>query len=186
MGFNRIILEGRLTKDVILNYSQSGMAMAKGNIAVSKKFTKNGETKEKTLFVNLQFWGRSAEIFNQYCRKGSRLLIEGELENSNWTDNNGNKKYDFIVNVSTMQMLDSKGDNQAPASDAPQQQYQQQAQSYQAPQQQQQQSFSQPQQQQQSYQAPEQQMPSSNSVPVIDIDEDEIPFNQGDAKPSSN
>ena len=54
--------------------------MAKGSIAVGKKFTKDGEQKEKTLFVNLQFWGRSAEIFNQYCRKGSRILVEGELD----------------------------------------------------------------------------------------------------------
>lgn len=156
MGFNKIILEGRLTKDVELRYSQSGMAMAKGNIAVSKKFTSNGEKKEKTLFVNLQFWQRSAEIFNQYCRKGSHILVEGELENSNWTDNEGKKHYDFIINVSSMQMLDSKPDNQ--------QNYQQQPQ----------QSYQQPQHSQASTQS--RQMPSSDSIPNIDVDSDEIPF----------
>jgi len=115
MGFNKIILEGRLTKDVELRYSQGGIAMAKGNIAVGKKFTSNGEKKEKTLFVNLQFWQRSAEIFNQYCRKGSHILVEGELENANWVDQNGNKKYDFIVNVSNLQLLGTKDDS-TPAS----------------------------------------------------------------------
>ena len=162
MGFNRIILEGRLTKDVELRYSQSGVAMAKGSIAVGKKFTSNGETKEKTLFVNLQFWKRSAEIFNQYCRKGSRILVEGELENSNWEDNNGNKRYDFIVNVTSLQMLDSKGDNQ----EQPQSQQQPQSQAQQYP------------------QGYNQQVPTThetvpkNSVPSIDIDEDSIPFNE--------
>ena len=132
MGFNKIILEGRLTKDVILNYSQSGMAMAKGSIAVSKKFTSNGEKKEKTLFVNLQFWQRSAEIFNQYCRKGSHILIEGELENVNWVDKQGVKKYDFIVNVSSMQMLDSKSDS-APSQQPSSQPQENGQQSYQQP-----------------------------------------------------
>ena len=169
MGFNKIILEGRLTKDVELRYSQGGIAMAKGNIAVSKKFVSNGEKKEKTLFVNLQFWKRSAEIFNQYCHKGSHILVEGELENQNWTDNQGNKRYDFTINVSSMQMLDSKSDSVP----APQQQNYQQQQSYQAPQQQhnaqnvptryenaQGRAVAAPQQ-------PQQQLP---------IDEDEIPF----------
>ena len=156
MGFNKIILEGRLTKDVILNYSQSGMAMAKGSIAVSKKFTSNGEKKEKTLFVNLQFWQRSAEIFNQYCRKGSHILIEGELENVNWVDKQGVKKYDFIVNVSSMQMLDSKSDS-APSQQPSSQDQENGQQSYQQP----------------TY---HHENISKDSVPEIDIDEDEIPF----------
>ncbi len=158
MGFNKIILEGRLTKDVELRYSQSGTAMAKGNIAVSKKFTSNGEKKEKTLFVNLQFWQRSAEIFNQFCRKGSHILVEGELENANWTDQSGNKKYDFIVNVSTMQMLDNKGDTQQPSSQ-PQQNGQ--------PQQYQNTQSGHP-----SYNSPA----ASEQPPSIDMNEDEIPF----------
>jgi len=173
MGFNRIILEGRLTKDVELRYSNSGIAMAKGSIAVGKKFTSNGEKKEKTLFVNLQFWQRSAEIFNQYCRKGSHILVEGELENANWTDNQGNKKYDFIVNVSSMQMLDSKSDSTSTDKN-----------NYQQPQQPQQYqpkndgTTTQPtptyeaQQGDGSYKA----VPPPQQVPAIDISEDEIIF----------
>lgn len=97
----------------------------------------------------------------------NRIILEGELENSNWEDNNGNKRYDFIVNVSSMQMLDSKGDNQEqPQSQAPQQQ-----QSYQAPQQQQ--GYGNPNKQQQ---APQQNNSGQQTIPQIDIDEDEIPF----------
>jgi len=184
--YNKVILVGNLTRDIELRYSQSGMGIANTAIATSRKFTSNGEKKEEVCFVDITFFARSAEVANQYLRKGSKILVEGRLNFDQWVDQNGQKRSKHSVVVETMQMLDSKGDNQsgynapsnAPAMDNSQQSYnqtnQQQAQSYQAPQQQQQ-SYGQP-QQQQSYQAPAQQMPSSNSVPVIDIDEDEIPF----------
>jgi len=179
--YNKVILVGRLTRDIELRYSQAGMGIASTAIATNHNYTANGEKKEEVCYTDITFFARSAEIANQYLRKGSQILVEGRLKLDQWVDQSGQKRSKHSVVVETMKMLDSKGDSQS--SDAPQQQYQQQ-QSYQAPQQQRQ-SYSQP-QQQQSYQASEQQMPSSNSVPVIDIDEDEIPFNQGDAKPSSN
>ena len=190
--FNKIILVGNLTRDIELRYSQAGMGIAKTAIATSRKFTSNGEKKEEVCFVDITFFGRSAEVANQYLRKGSKILVEGRLNFEQWVDQNGQKRSKHSVIVETMQMLDSRSDNQgggynAPASNggadyaAPSQG---QAQSYQAPQQQQ--SYGQPAQQQQSYQqqssysspAQEQsrQMPSPSDVPVIDIDEDEIPF----------
>jgi len=190
--FNKIILVGNLTRDIELRYSQAGMGIAKTAIATSRKFTSNGEKKEEVCFVDITFFGRSAEVANQYLRKGSKILIEGRLNFEQWVDQNGQKRSKHSVIVETMQMLDSRGDNQgggysAPASNggadyaAPQQG---QPQNYQAPQQQQ--SYGQPAQQQQSYQqqpsynAPAQEqsrsMPSPADVPVIDIDEDEIPF----------
>ena len=185
--YNKVIMVGNLTRDIELRYSQSGMGIANTAIATSRKFTSNGEKKEEVCFVDITFFARSAEIANQYLRKGSKILVEGRLNFDQWVDQNGQKRSKHSVVVETMQMLDSKGSNQgadnggnsyqAPQGNAPQQN-QQQAQSYQAPQQQQQQqqSYGQKPQAQQSYQAPAQQMLSSNSVPVIDIDEDEIPF----------
>jgi len=192
--FNKIILVGNLTRDIELRYSQGGMGIAKTAIATSRKFTSNGERKEEVCFVDITFFGRSAEVANQYLRKGSKILVEGRLNFEQWVDQNGQKRSKHSVTVETMQMLDSKGDNQggfnAP-SNAPMQDggYQQQANSYNAPQQGQQQSY-QPQQATPSYnQAPQQeqpnynqaqqqsrQMPSPNDVPTIDLDEDEIPF----------
>ena len=188
--FNKIILVGNLTRDIELRYSQGGMGIAKTAIATSRKFTSNGEKKEEVCFVDITFFGRSAEVANQYLRKGSKILVEGRLNFEQWVDQNGQKRSKHSVIAETMQMLDSRSNSQstgsynAPASSgadyaAP---AQGQAQSYQAPQQQQ--SYGQP-QQQQSYQKPSQsspaqeqsrQMPSPADVPVIDIDEDEIPF----------
>ena len=195
--FNKVILVGNLTRDIELRYSQSGMGIANTAIATSRKYTSNGEKKEEVCFVDITFFARSAEIANQYLRKGSKILVEGRLNFDQWVDQNGQKRSKHSVVVETMQMLDSKGENQGgaayPSNDNAGQSYQapaqQQAQSYQAPkqpqqqqqsygqpQQQQQQSYGQPKQQQQSYQKPAQQMPSAQQVPEIDIDEDEIPF----------
>ena len=175
--FNKVILVGNLTRDIELRYSQSGMGIANTAIATSRKYTSNGEKKEEVCFVDITFFARSAEIANQYLRKGSKILVEGRLNFDQWVDQNGQKRSKHSVVVETMQMLDSKGDNQGAGSyNAAPQQPQNQAP---AQQQQQQQSYGQPQQQQQSqqpYQQPARQMPSSNEVPVIDIDEDEIPF----------
>ena len=184
--FNKIILVGNLTRDIELRYSQAGLGIANTAIATSRKFTSNGEKKEEVMFVDITFFGRSAEVANQYLRKGSKVLVEGRLNFDQWVDQNGQKRSKHSVTVETMQMLDSKGDNQGsynapstPADNA----NQDGGNSYNAPQQGQQQSYQQP--QQQSYQQPSynnqaqtqsREMPSSNSVPVIDIDEDEIPF----------
>ena len=190
--FNKIILVGNLTRDIELRYSQGGMGIAKTAIATSRKFTSNGEKKEEVCFVDITFFGRSAEVANQYLRKGSKILVEGRLNFEQWVDQNGQKRSKHSVTVETMQMLDSKGDNQggynAPSQDAGTNQG-----GYNAPQQGQQQSYQQPAQQQshsapesqKSYQQPSynnqaqqqsRQMPSANDVPTIDIDEDEIPF----------
>ena len=184
--FNKIILVGNLTRDIELRYAQSGTAIAKTAIATSRKFTSSGEKKEEVCFVDITFFGRSGEIANQYLRKGSKILVEGRLNFEQWVDQNGQKRSKHSVIAETMQMLDSKGDNQGAGYNAPSQGEQP---AYQQPAQQQP-NYNAPQQQQPSYQAPQQQkpsynnqanaqsrqMPSPDSVPVIDIDEDEIPF----------
>jgi len=113
--YNKIILQGNLTKDVEIRYTQGGSAIGNTGIAVTKKFkAQNGEQKEKTLFVDLTFFGRSAEIANQYLHKGSKVLIDGELQLDQWTAQDGTKRSKHTVQVQNMQMLDSKSDNQAP------------------------------------------------------------------------
>ena len=175
--YNKVILVGNLTRDIELRYSQGGMGIASTSLATSRKFTVNGEKKEEVCFVDITFFARSAEIANQYLRKGSKILVEGRLNFDQWVDQNGQKRSKHSVVVETMQMLDSKGDNQNANDYKPQQAQNQQQQGYQQPsyQQQQPQSYQQPSTQQQAY-SQSKQMPSSNAIPEIDIDEDEIPF----------
>lgn len=200
--FNKIILVGNLTRDIELRYSQGGSSIAKSAIATTRRFTSNGERKEEVCFVDITFFGRSGEIANQYLRKGSKILVEGRLSFEQWVDQNGQKRSKHSVIVESMQMLDAKGGNPTMGQDMGQQGYgvddynaptQGQAQSYEAPQMQRPSYEQQPmrqnygqanqgysqqnvaaQQNRASFESRE--MPSSNSIPEIDIDEDEIPF----------
>lgn len=71
--YNKIILVGNLTREVELRYLPSGTALANTAIATSHKYTSNGEKKEDVCFVDISFFGRSAEVANQYLKKGARF-----------------------------------------------------------------------------------------------------------------
>jgi len=174
--FNKVILVGNLTRDIELRYTQSGMAIAKTGIATNRRYKKqSGEQVDETMFIDIAFFGRSAEVANQYLRRGSKVLIEGRLLLEQWTDQNGQKRSKHSINVEEMKMLDSRGDADQggynpPAGNsgynAPQMQSDAPKQGYTPP------------QPQSAYQPPKQQpkpMPE-NTMPEIDIDEDEIPF----------
>ena len=162
--FNKIILVGNLTRDVELKYAQSGTGIATTAIATSRKFTVNGEKKEEVCFVDITFFARSAEVANQYLHKGSKILVEGRLNFDQWVDQNGQKRSKHSVVVESMQMLDSKNDNQQsgqaqqPYQPQGQQPHAQQAPQYnQAPSQAGQPQYNQPPQGQPQYQQPAQQ-----------------------------
>ena len=78
--FNKIVLVGHLTRDIELRYTQGGAAIGGCGIAVTRKYTLNGEKREETCFIDITFFGKQAEIANQYLNKGSKVLIEGRLK----------------------------------------------------------------------------------------------------------
>ncbi len=158
--YNRVILVGNLTRDIELRYLQSGTAVGSTGIATNRRFKSSmGEQRDEVMFIDITFFGRTAEVANQYLKKGSKVLIEGRLKLDSWEDPNGNKRSRHSIVVENMQMLDSKGDTQAPTQTQPQQSYTSQnsysnlAGEYQQ----------------------NQQQKSQVSMPEIDID-DEIPF----------
>ena len=111
--FNRIVLVGHLTRDIELRYTQSGAAIGSTGIAVTRKFSVNGEKREETCFIDITFFGKQAETANQYLSKGSKLLIEGRLKFDQWQDNNGQNRSKHTVAVENMEMLgDPKQNNQ--------------------------------------------------------------------------
>jgi single-strand DNA-binding protein len=183
--YNKVILVGNLTRDVEIRYTSSGSALSKVGIATNRRFkSATGEMKDEVMFIDLTFFGRTAEVANQYLRKGSKVLVEGRLVLEQWTAQDGTKRSRHSVTVESMQMLDTRAEaaqnnqysnagynNNAPDMGAPAQTQQQ---GYNQPQQnsyQQQPSTQQPPVQQS---APKQ--PSEPNIPEIDIDEDEIPF----------
>ncbi|TEY40038.1 single-stranded DNA-binding protein, partial [Campylobacter sp. CH185] len=69
--FNKVVLVGNLTRDIEMRYAQSGSAIGTSAIAVTRRFTTNGEKREETCFIDISFYGRTAEVANQYLTKGS-------------------------------------------------------------------------------------------------------------------
>ncbi len=108
--FNKVIIVGNLTRDIEMKFTSSGLAIANTAIATTKKFkAQDGTQKEEVLFVDIAFFGRTAEVVQKYLRKGSKVLVEGRLKFDQWTDQNGQKRSKHSVSVDIMQMLDSKG-----------------------------------------------------------------------------
>ena len=103
--FNRVVLVGNLTRDIELRYTTSGSAIGNSGIAVTRKFSVNGEKREETCFIDITFFGKQAEIANQYLNKGSKLLVEGRLKFDQWTDNNGQNRSKHSISVENMEML---------------------------------------------------------------------------------
>ncbi len=103
--FNKVVIVGNLTRDIELRYTPSGAAIGKSAIAATHKFTINGEKKEDACFIDISFFGKGAEIANQYLRKGSKLLIEGRLKFEQWTDQNGQNRSKHSITVESMEML---------------------------------------------------------------------------------
>lgn len=111
--FNKVVLVGNLTRDIELRYLTTGSAVGSTAIAVTRKYnTQNGEKREETCFVDIVFFGRTAEIANQYLSKGSKLLVEGRLKFDQWIDNNGANRSKHSVVVENMEMLGGPNNNQ--------------------------------------------------------------------------
>lgn len=105
---NKIILIGHLARDIEIRYLPTGTAVAKTNIAVNTNYKdKNGEKKQEVLFIDLDIFGRSAEIFNQYLHKGSKVLVEGRLKLDTW-EKDGVKHYKHSVLVEKFEFLETR------------------------------------------------------------------------------
>jgi single-strand DNA-binding protein len=109
-GFNKVILAGNLTRDPELRYTPRGMAVARLGLAVNRswKDSETGEMKEEVTFVDVDAWGKQAEIIAQYLKKGRPILVEGRLKLDSWEDKNTKEKKSKLgVVLETFTFLDS-------------------------------------------------------------------------------
>lgn len=107
-NFNKVILGGRLTSDVELKQTQSGISVASFSLAVNRKYSKDGE--QQTDFINCTAFRNTAEFIAKYFGKGSSLCIVGSIQTRNYTDANGQKRYATDVIVDETFFVDSKSD----------------------------------------------------------------------------
>lgn len=109
---NKVILIGNLTKNIDLKYLTTGVAVGESSMAINQVYKKQDGTKvQDTCFIDIIMYGRSAEISNQYLKKGSKLCIEGKLNFQQWSDQNGNKRSKHIVSVEKVEFLDVRSDD---------------------------------------------------------------------------
>ena len=99
---------GNLTRDIEIRYTAAGLAIGKTAIATSRKFNSNGERKEEIMFMDIVFFGKSAESANQYLNKGSKIQVTGRITFATWTDNAGAKRNKHELVVETMEMIDTR------------------------------------------------------------------------------
>jgi len=101
---NKVILMGRLTKDPEIFNGNS--TVAKYSLAVDRKFkTENGPT---TDFFNLVSFGKQAEFVQHYLHKGSKIVVSGRIENSSFTDKDGNKRTSTQIMVEEIDFAESR------------------------------------------------------------------------------
>ena len=109
-GINKVILLGNLGQQPELKHFNNGACVSNVSLATSSswKDKNSGEKKEITEWHKLVFSGKSAEILAQYCRKGSKLFVEGRLQTRKWQNQSGVEQYTTEIRVLDFQMLDSK------------------------------------------------------------------------------
>jgi len=120
-SFNRVILAGNLTRDPELRYTSKGLAISKLGLAINRTWKNEaGETKEEVTFVDVDSFGRQAEVVAQYFKKGRPILIEGRLRLDQWDDKQtGQKQSKLKVVLESFSFLDSKGSGDGVPSEPP-------------------------------------------------------------------
>lgn len=105
---NKVILMGRLTRDPDIRYSQGekATAVSRFSIAVDRKFKQDGQPTAD--FINCLAFGKRAEFIEKYCRKGTKLVVEGSWQTGSYTNKDGNKVYTNECLIENCEFAESK------------------------------------------------------------------------------
>ena len=108
---NKIIIIGNLGRDPEMRYSPSGQPMTSFSIASNRRYTTAaGEQREETEWFNCTAFGRLADVCNQYLTRGQQVYVEGRLRSRQYDRRDGTPGFSLDVNVTEMQMLGRRGD----------------------------------------------------------------------------
>ena len=116
-SFNKVILAGNLTRDPEFRHLPKGSAVAAFALAVNRTWkSESGESKEEVNFIDVEAFGRQAEVIAQYMRKGRHLLVEGRLKQDSWEDKTTQQKRTKLkVVLESFSFIDAKGEGGAAA-----------------------------------------------------------------------
>ena len=109
---NKVILEGRLTRDPETRYSANGAAVTRFNIAVDRRYMKQGEQRQAD-FINIVAFRSTAEFVSKWFVKGQAIAVVGTLQSRRWEDENGKTQYGMDVVADEVHFGESKKDRDA-------------------------------------------------------------------------
>lgn len=119
-SINKVIISGNLVRDPDTRILENGTHLAKMSIANNQRYRdRNGEWQEKTCYVNIIAWRKTAELVSEFCRKGSPVLVEGELVFNSWEDRDGSKRSRIEVNARRIQFLEKRGQDSSNRESSP-------------------------------------------------------------------
>ena len=104
---NKVILMGRLTRDIELRSTPQGISTCSFSMAVDRNFVREGEERNAD-FINCVAWRQTAEFISKYFKKGNLIAIEGSIQTRSWDDTDGKKRYATEVIVSQAYFAESK------------------------------------------------------------------------------
>ena len=113
-SYNKVILMGNLTRDPEVKFLPSGTAVANFGLAMNESYTdqQTGERKESACFVDVEAWGRQAEIVGEYFSKGRPILVEGSLKYDAWEAEDGTKRNRLKVRLQRFQFVGRRDDDE--------------------------------------------------------------------------
>jgi len=108
--YQQLMLIGNLGSDPEARYTPSGTMVASFSLAVNRKWTgQDGQKQDKTTWFRVTVWQKQAEIVSEYLKKGSKVMVIGEVEEARpWTDREGNNRASLEVTGHTIKFLDSR------------------------------------------------------------------------------
>lgn len=104
---NKVLLTGRITKDLELRKTQSGTSVLRFTLAVNRRFKQEGQPDAD--FISCTAWGKTADTMGQYLHKGSLIGVEGRITTGSYQDKDGRTVYTTDVTVENFDFLESRG-----------------------------------------------------------------------------
>ena len=117
--YQNIVVVGNLGRDPEMRYTASGTPVTSFSVATTRRWkSAEGEDREKTTWFRVSAWGQLAEVCNQYLTKGRLVLVEGEVDASAWTGNDGEARATLELRARNVQFLGRRGDDFGAPSEA--------------------------------------------------------------------
>ncbi|UCE00951.1 MAG: single-stranded DNA-binding protein [Chloroflexota bacterium] len=119
--YQNLIIVGNLGRDPEMRYTPSGQAVTNFNVATNRRYTtSDGNQVDETAWFRVSTWGKTAEICNQYLRKGSKVLVEGRLNPDPatggpriWTRQDGTSAASFELTANQVRFLSTRAEDEA-------------------------------------------------------------------------